>query len=617
MVMPVDYLEGNASNDKDRLLEKLSQLKVEFFSDYHKEVDANRAYYNLNFDDDVVPEGWKDRLPPVIPPTARRGIDDAADHILHIPKIKVPVRPTTSKHVTEEGIAESKRKFINAWWSQVSQRYNPIGDGRKPLLREGRICVKQTLKWDLIPDRDKMSPRQYKVALDKLGKHEFLWDVELLDNKAVFEDPSNHRDPEYVFYEYEILKEEAERQFPNAKGTDGWKELGDYQKVIYTEYWSKPKFEADGTWEPGEYIQWINKERVNEEESPYPYIPIAIEDSGYGDNYKGIRISDKYVGLTQYTRDMFVAEARQMTSWEAVTEITAFPPVFARNMDNTRNITVGPGEIIHLEGSKGEPGAEDVEIAKWPDIPQGVLRLVDKTTQYANGALKMDTISGEPLPGVNTATEADQQIRNATAKLQGPLSGLERIAIKQSRWVFMDVELVLRSAVTIYGTKSTDPSVSSISPKEIQGFYDCACEFRTSDADSISQVKARFWAEMYRVVPFLSAMTAMERGEISEDGLGEMVKRSAEDILLSPEMRSIRVMTAAQAYGQLAEIVSAMQAAGGPSPTTGVPGADTAGANSAMGLVTQDGTGTPGQQQLFDMSLASRDINQGPSQLRG
>lgn len=617
-MVDIDFADGNSADTKDTLLAKLNTLKVEFFSNYHKEVDSNRTFYNLGFDDNIVPEAWRDRLPPVIPPTARRAIDEAADHILYIPKVKVPTRPTSSKHVTEQQIAEVKRKFLNAWWSQVSQRYNPIGDGRKPLLREGRICIKQTLRWEVIPDKDKMTARQYKAALDKLGRYEFLWNVELLDNKAVFEDPSNHRDPAYVFYEYEIVKEEAVRLFPEASGD--WTELDDYQKVIYTEYWSRPDFNADGTWTPGEYIQWINKTRVNTEENPYPYIPIAIEDAGFGDNYKGVKLTDKYVGLTQYTKDMFIAEARQMTSWEAVTEITAFPPIFARNMDNTRSINVGPGEIIPLDGAKGEPGSEDIEIAKWPEIPQGVIKLVDKTTAYANSQLKMDVLGGLPLPGVDTATEASQQIQNASSKLQGPLSALERIALRQSRWALMDVELVINAAVTIYGTRATDPAISTITPKDIKGYYDCSVEFRTSDADSVSQVKARFWAEMYRVVPFLSAMTAMERGEIAEDGLGEMVKRSAEDVLLSPEMRAIRVMTAAQAYGQMSQIIQAMQAQGGPGETTGVPSQIglPPGANSAEGLLQQNASaGSPEQQAIFDTSLTNRDITQGPSQLRG
>ena len=604
---------------RDQLLRKLDSLKSQFFGAYHMQVDQNRMFYDLEFAKDIVPESWTDRLQPIIPPTARRAIDEAADHILFTPKIKVPVRPTTSKHVTEQQIAEAKRKFLNAWWSQVSQRNNPLGDGRKPLLREGRMCIKHTLRWDIIPDPAEMSPRQYKSALEKLGKYEFLWELELLDNKSVYEDPSNHRDPAYVYCQYDILAEEAKRKFPDATGT--WKVYDDYEKVSYVEYWSRPDFKSDGSWEPGEFIQWINDERVNSEDNPYPYIPIAIEDAGYGDNYKGVTPAQKYVGLTEHTTDMFIAEARQMTSWEAVTEITAFPPIYARNMDSTRNINVGPGEIIPLEGTKGELGAEEIEIAEWPEVPQGVIRLVDKTTAYANSALKMDVLGGLPMPGVDTATEADQQIRNAASKLQGPLAAFQRLAIRISRWALMDIELVLRTPVSVYGTQATDPAVATLGPKDIAGYYDSSCEFRTSDADNVAQVKARFWAEMYRVVPFLSAMTAMERGEIADDPMQEMAKRAAEDILLSNEMRSIRTLAAAQAYGQLAEMVAAMQAEGGPSETTGVPSGASggmSGANSAEGMVMQpDILQSPERQAIMDMSLINRDILRGDSQLRG
>ena len=600
----------------DPLLQKLASLKAEFFGEYHTNLDTNRQYYELDFAKDIIPEGWTDRLSPIIPPTARRAIDEMADHILFNPKIRVPVRPTTSKHVTEQQIAEAKRKFLNAYWSQVTQRYNPIGDGRKLLLREGRICIRHTLKWDLIPDREKMSARKYRAALNKLVRYEFLWQDELLDNRTVFEDPSNHRDPAYVFIEYDVLAEEAKRLFPDASGS--WRMYDDYAKVTYTEYWTRPTFNPDGTWDSGDFVQWINDEKVNEDENPYPYIPIAIEDAGFGDNYQGVRTAQKYVGLSQHTHSMFVAEARQMTSWEAVTEITAFPPIYGHNLDPSKIINVGPGEIIPLEGTPGESGAEEIEIAKWPEVPQGVIRLVDKTTAYANDALKMDTLSGTPLPGVNTATEADQQIRNASSKLQGPIAALERLAVKINRWTLMDVEL-LHSPVSVYGTQATDPAVATLSPGEIRGYYDSSCEFTTSDADAVSQVKARFWAEMYRVVPFLSAMTAMERGEIADDPMHEMVRRSAEDVLMSAEMRSIRTLTAAQAYGQLAEMIAAMQEQGGPSETTGLPVRTglPSGANSGEGLIAQpEILQAPERQAISDMSLVNRDILRGDSQLR-
>ena len=614
------------SQETDDLFARLGDLKARFFDQYHTNIDKNRRSYNRQYADDVVPYANQRALPPLIPQTSRRAIDESADHILYIPKVKAPIRPTTSRTVTEREIAESKRAFLNAFWSQVSYRYNPLGDGRKPLLREGRICIKHTLKWDLIPDRTNMSARQYKAAIDKLGRYEFLWQDELLDNKSVYEDPTNHRDPAYVYVQYEILVQDAKEAFgkeldATAAGDSkrwAWMNLPLYQHVKYTELWTKPKFKADGSWEPGKFLQWVEDQIVSPEdqENPYPYIPIAIEDAGYGDNYRGTEVYLKYVGLAEHSFDMFVAEAQQMTSWNAASGVIAFPPIKAWNMDETRNINVGPGAITTLSGDKGQPGAEDFEFTQWPEVPQAVLALVDKTTQYANAALKMDTMGGLPLRGVDTATEADQQIRNASSKLEGPLAAMSRIAVKISRWVLMDIELVLETGVTIYGTKAIDPEVVSLAPKDIKGYYDVSCEFTTSDADSISQMKARFWLEMYRVSPFLSAMTAMERGEVADDPMAEMQKRAAEDILLSPEMRQIRLMSAAQQFGKLTEMLNALQAqaAGGDMSQVGIPGGTgVPGANSAEGMIQQS---APQGSDIFAQSLMARDVTQGASQLQ-
>lgn len=593
--------------DADPLIDKFHSLKERYFNEYFTKIDHNRRFYNREFGSEVVPERWSTRMPPLIPQTSRRSVDENADHILYIPHIKVPLRPTTSHHITEREIAENKRAFLNAFWSQVSYRFNPLGDGRKPFLREGKIVVRHSLRWDMIPERKSMTAAQYKAALDKLGRYDFLWKDELLDNTTVYEDPSDHRDPKYVYVEYDVNVEDAKVMVPEATGD--WTLLDDYETVKYLEYWTKPAFKPDGSFDPGKFIQWIEEERVNEEENPYPYIPIAIEDAGFGDNYRGVKPIDKYVGIAQHSTDMFIAEAQQMTAWNTASGMIAFPPTKAWNMDETRVINIGPGGITHLNGDKGQPGAEDFEFAQWPEVPQAVLALVDKTTQYANAALKMDTLSGMPLRGVDTATEADQQIRNAASKLEGPLAGMSRLVVRISRWVLMDIELVLKTGVTIYGTKSIDPEVVSLAPKDIKGYYDVSAEFTTTDADAISQMKARFWGEMYRTIPFLSAMSAMERGQIADDPMAEMQKRAAEDILLSPEMRQIRLMTAAQQYGQLSEMVNAISQGAGESggATEPVPGA-----NSAEGLLQQP---NPEQQLTFDQSLEARDVMQGDKQI--
>lgn len=610
-----DNAKGGRGPDKsDNLLSKFDTM-FQFFSKYHSRLDKNRRYYARDFATDVDPNGTFDFV--FIPPSARRAIDEPADHILYVPSIKIPVRPSEDQPTMHEEIAEKKRKFANVWWQNVTELFNPLGDGRKALLNEGRICVKQTLRWDLLPDAPERKSKEtdkafrtrkarFRRAMKKLGHFEFLWNVELLDNKTVFEDPTNHRNPAYVYISYEILTEEAKRLFP--KGGGEWRKGDDFQPVQYLEYWSRPKFNFDGNFEPGDHIQWIERERVTAGKSPYMYVPVAIEDAGYGMNSRTTKIEDKYVGISEHAQQAFVAQARQMTSWENVTEITAFPPVITRNMDPTRTVTVGPRETIPLAGAKDDPNAEDIEFMQWPGLPLEVMQLAQLTEKMVDDVTKMNIISGQPISGVETATEADQQIRNASAKLGGPVAALERLAAKMTMWALMDVDNAIESQVTVYGTGAhgSDDGEVTVGPKDINGFYRLSVELTTTDEDAVSLNKARFWMDAYARVPFLSAFTAMVRGDITDEPMMEMIQRAAEDSFLSPEWTMIRNLTGAQSFGEFAQMIRSVMEGGG---------------EGELGEATPATTSEPaspggGRLDTFTNALQDRDITEGASELR-
>lgn len=597
------------------LRDQFEELSGTFFSEYHTNVLKNRQYYNRDFRKEIVPSESDQDIWVFIPTSARRAIDEPADHIMFTPKITVPIRPTLSDFTANEASAENKRRFASLWWHNAMETSNLLDAGRKVLLNEGRICARKTLRWDLIPDYPeqdagetdkafKNRKAKFQRAMNRLGHYEFLWNVELLDNLSVYEDPSDHRNPRYVFVSYDVLLEEAMKMFPKATGE--WTKGDQYSMVKYLEYWSKPVFKFDGTWDAGKLVQWINDEVVHDGDNHYPYIPIAIEDAGYGMNYKGVKPHEKYVGITQHLHETFIAEARQMTTWENVTEITGFAPILTRNMDPTRTIKVGPKEVIPLKGGKDEPQAESVEAMQWPGLPLEVIQLAQRTNQMIDEATKMNTLGGRALPGVETATEADQQIRNASAKLGGPVAALSRLAAKLTSWVFMDIDLVIEAKVSVFGTGTGRVADSEIAvgPRDINGFYRVSAELTTTDEDAVSLNKARFWMEAYRNIPFLSAFTAMLKGDISDEPMSEMTQRGAEDVYLSPEMAAVRKLTGAQAFGELVKMLEAIQKG----PEAGAPGA------------ASDETmfpATTGAESVIEQGYENRDVTQGASQLRG
>lgn len=587
------------------------------FGDYITNVETNRRYYNRDFADDVVPARWKDRLKPLIPQTARRAIDEPSDHILSFPYIKVPVRPTVKDEAAEQVMAEVKRHAVNAWWDNVSRRYNVIGDAKKPFLNEGKVAIRKTIRWDLVedyPDRSEYKSTQafnnavkrYRNEINRLGKSEFLWDLELLDNTTVFEDPSNHRDPKYVFLKYRIYRETAEDTWSDAEGK--WKDGAPFDEIEYMEYWSKPgPIQSDGSWEPGKFIQWVEGEVVHSSDNPYPYIPIVIEDTGYGVNHNLAKPDERFVGLTQHAREMFQAEAESMTSWQAINRLAAFPIGKARNLAEGKDMHIGPGEIIDFDGAANDPNAEDLEWLQHPEVPQGVIAIAEKIDREANATFKTNILGGAPQRGVDTATEADLNVRNAVAKLSGPIAALERLVVRLTRQMLMDVELVLRAPVTMYGTNksSSTPAEVTLKPSEINGFYEVYAELRTSDQDAIQQTKARFWLEAARVSPALSHQTAIEKGEIAEDPLAELIRRSGEDVYLGERFRMAREEAAAASMGM------ALAAADGEDP---------AGPASDDGLLgpRADGALNPNvDASAITNAMVNRDANLGGSQFLG
>jgi hypothetical protein len=603
---------------KDKTYQKFSELRGQY-GRYHAQMRRARRLYDRDFERDVISAGARARgFKPVVPQTARRIIDEAADHVLYYPKVHVPARPTESKHTTEEQIAAKKREAITAYWRQIDQRYNVLGDGRKWLFLNGKIAVKHTLRWDLVPDKE--SPT-YRRDIERLGRYEFMWQDELLDPEWVYEDPSDHRNPAYVFLSYSMYAEAAKKKFPSSVvGAIGqeWRLKPDYSKVNYLEYWSEPTWQDDGSWEPGEYRQFIETDCVTDDDNPYPYVPIAIEDSGYGLNHLGIEIEKRFVGLLDHAESVLIAQARQWTAMEAVAELTAFNPIEARNIGDEKLVTLdlAPGAVWQLDGNPAvDTDAETMEMKAFPAIPITVLQMLQLTDREVNSTQKTDNLGGIAQKGVDTATEADQNVRNSAAKLSGPVAALQRLAAKLTRWFLMDIELVLEAPVTLYGTTSTDPAAVTLTPTEIGGYWDCFVELRTSDEEAMDMTRAKLWADIYNMMPMLSAWTALEAGGMTDDPLGEMLRRASENVFMSPEFEQIRIATGAESFGELAayiqQLIAQKEQGGGGGAATPTP-QETAGPPEMVEPTTLDQLNDP-TAQTVQTGYDNRDVQQAAS----
>lgn len=590
--------------DKDAFLERFDQLKSVVYGGYHGELEKDDRYYRGEYARDIVPEAWNDAaMSPIILSTAYDAVENQADHILTSPKIFVPARPTTKEKLDEQQIAEGKRKFLEAFWHQVRTHCgDPLLHGKKKLIKDGKLVLKKTVRWDLVPDypdnATRPAKRKWQRDFAKALKSKFPWDVRVVPNETVYEDPDNPHDPQYVYESYDIRISEALRLYPNSVGN--WKHQGLFDRVQYVEMWTKPHGD-----DPGKFCVWITDELVHDEENPYHwgdegnydgYVPYAIRDSGWGDVDSENKPEDRYVGVLRYMRPTLEAQARIMTGAEAQLRISTFPMVTTTNMpeaeDGELPLEVGPGKV----NNKSEE--QLIEIMPWPQMPD-VWQALDKVQREADRLSKFNVLGGTPQKGVDSATEADMNVRNAASRLTGPVAALQGIAETIDRWALQDIENVFEAGVTLYGAVESGQSEHTLLPSDIRGYYETFVEFSTTDQAALDMRNAKIWADLSKQFVGLSQVTAMEKAGIV-DPMNEMVKAAIERVFMSQEFEAARKMTALQGMGSAGQMAMQMmmQAGLGKSGGGGLAGDQAMpGANTAGNPIVQDAQQNAGVDQ--------------------
>lgn len=515
-----------------------------------------QALNEFDADDDLVSQRFKnvsitvqDRVIPIVkPPTAGDAIENAADHILTNPRITVPVRDVEpGKRDEAERVSERRQTFHDLWWDRVfSECGDPLGYGKTQLVK-GKLVLKKTLNWDAIPplpeNPTKADSRRYRSMLQRAGKSAFLWELELIPKETVFEDISEPWDPDYVFEAYTITQRDAIEMFPEMASEFGVGDpLGD---VEYVEYWEKPEGSSRG-----KFIQWVNGKRAHESDNPYHwehplstndepryqgYVPYVIGDPGWGDTGPKAAPEDRYVSILRRARSVIEAEAQMLTTMNEYLKFYVFKPLKTSNIPDDKPLANVPGAVWAMQEG------QDAEFMQPGDMPAGLLAGMGRVNSYADQTSKFSTLGGMPQRGVDTATEADQNIRNAATKLSGPIRTLRRMIIQINAQVAQDIENVLSAPVTLYGAPSTGVGEITLSPSDIDGFYLTYVELETSDEAALNLNSARTWSDLAQRLP-ISFKTAMRMAGIM-NGSQEMDERTIENLEQSqPVMQALLAM---------------------------------------------------------------------------
>jgi hypothetical protein len=541
---------GSDESDDRALLEEYETLRNKTFRQYLMNMTEDERFYRLDFGEDLIPEEWKSRgFEPTIPPTAYNAVEAASNHILTTPDIMVPERPSTmTSSIDEQMIASLKTQALSYFWHQVFKQGDPLGHVKKDMVKFGKMVLKKTI------DYEAFNPTGVAV-----GRSQFPWSVKHLSPSQVFEDEARPHDPMFVYEAYETNRQDAERLFPESKGI--WKKKDALDTVRILEYWEKPNKRSRGR-----RIVWVDDERVINKPNPYHwvtsltdsgqelydgYVPYFIADSGWGDGDTGAAPHERYVGLIRRIHSLLKTEARQLTAADAQLRIGTFPliKIMGIEEDDEHPIKLGPGAKIHLNDKE-----QDVSAVEWPRLDPALFAIVSRVHTYVNELAQFEVLSGSPQPGVDSATEADQNYRAASAKLGGILSGMKSVITRMNETVFMDVEHIFEAPVTLYGAADGAPGVIELDPEWIAGFYENFVELKTSDQRALDAANAVRWANLYQVFG-LDAEYAMKMAGIPNPRQ-RLARRAEENVFNDPRMHELRVAQAMQGMGPAGEMAS-------------------------------------------------------------
>ncbi len=554
---------------------RFNRLKDNVFQGYFSAMKADTDFYNGNYPNigEIIPREYRESgMSATIPPTARNAVDNASDHILTSPKIFVPARATSDDIQEQQNIAERKRQFLSSFWNRVELDYgNPLAMGRKKLVKDGKIVLKKEIRWEIIPeppamDASRGEKQKFRNQLRKMTQSKFLWKISVCMNENIVEDPDDPIDPKYVYEFYEIYADEARRRYPEYAEDFYLDDQGDpLEKIEFVEMYTKPQNEY-----AGEHKMWVKGRLVFEDRNPYcwetaasteekpdfeGYIPYIIRDSGWGEVDQNNDPKDRYVGILRYIHPVLQAEARQLTAADIQLRYSTFAPIITRNiMDDDTPIELGAGKRINLVDD------QEIEFRKLPEVNLSVFQMMDRVHNYTSELSKLGTLGGQPQRGVESATEADLNVRNAAVKLQGCVASLRSCVAIASMQVFQDIEHILESSITIGGFSRRGASEITIKPSELDGFYAVDVELHTSDRAAIEMRDMMVWSQLYQTYGgMLSAETAMENSGI-ENPQEEMLKASVNLLFMSEPAQQVRTMMMLKGLqGQASEVLQAFQ----------------------------------------------------------
>lgn len=550
----------NENDELYQLFEQSKQKHAQAVVEFH----SDDGYIEGNYADKIIPSDWEDdALKPTVPPTVYDAVENIADHVLTTPKIYVPVRRVEGDTENQNEIAEKRRQFHEMWWHHVRLQGDPLRKVVKSLAK-GKGVIKVEVDWALMEKVLARAPKDsggYRKMLAKATAGRFPWKVSFIPRDTVYEDHVRPQDPLYLFETYQITRKEAQRLYGEQLGTE-FNMSDAFGKVEFVEYWEKPEGSSKG-----KLVRWIDRVRVHDEDNPYcwetdlhtedmpdydGYLPYAIEDPGWGEENSESDPEARYVSVVRPIRSIAEAEARiltEMESWFRAGYV--WPILLSKNMpeltSGDKEVALGPGAHIDLSEN------QELSTLQTPSLPPAVFEGLSRVNAYADRSTRFSVLSGAPQRGVDTATEADQNLRSASSRLSGIIGALQRMCMKINQWTLQDVVYIFEAPVTMNGAIASGPSEVTLTPTEIGHFFYTSVEFETTDEAALNARNLRTWLDAAQRAP-ISFRTALRMAGI-QNPTGEMDERMVEELERSPQAQQTLMLMMLAGLGETGQTV--------------------------------------------------------------
>lgn len=487
-------------------------------------------------------------------------VETMASHILSFPRTTVPVRPVGRDKETAILVAQKTQRLLDICWDRffVTQG-DPLGIAKKQLIK-GKGVLKLELDWNVLPKLPDAptaaEKKKFRDTLQKVARSKFIFSLRAVPKEMVFEDPENPHDPQFVFEAFTCGARDAKRRWPHLAA-----KLADrkgFDRVEYVEYYSKPSGEDEG-----QFIQWIDGKRVHSSINPYSwetplstpekrdydgFIPHGIADPGWGDVGIDMKPEDRYISLVRPMRSMALADCRLLTGMEAYLRLYIWKPLLTSGYPDDAEFKLGPG--AHWER---DPETQSIDLLQFGEMPVSLLQGMARIRAYMDEHSKFGSLSGTPQRGVDTATEATQNVQLASSIAAAPVRSLVRLCTNINTKILQIIEYVLEVPVTVYGATRVGEAEITLTPREIGGFHLTNVELQTSDEAQLSIRLARVFTDMYGKFPISAEFVLEKIG--ADDPPGEIDRRFLEDLDRTPQ--AMQIYTMAMLTGMMEKVQNA------------------------------------------------------------